>query len=109
MLTKPRYITVNRSGEKIYVSDWSTHTITCMSVDGRKEFSMGEPRGLLCDSEDDILVCGLFSRCVQVLKADGKRHCTLLTESGVINTPVPSPTETLIIPFWSVVGIIVSF
>ena len=92
MFKWPRHITVNSSGEKIFVSDYGTNTVTCMSVDGRviytyKDGSMRGPRGLLCDSEDDILVCGRNSNNVQVLTADGKRHSTLLTESDGLKNP----------------------
>ena len=86
------YITVNSSGKKIFVSDYGTHTVTCMSVDGRviytyKDDSMRKPKGLLCDSEDNILVCGESFDNVQVLTADGKRHCTLLTASDGLKKP----------------------
>ena len=92
MFKWPWYITVNSSGEKIFVSDYGRDTVTCMSVDGRviytyKDDSMRGPRGLLCDAEDNILVCGEWSHNVQVLTADGKRHCTLLTESDGLKSP----------------------
>ena len=92
MFTSPYYITVNSSGEKIFVSDYTKHTVTCMSVDGRVIYtytddSMRDPRGLLCDSEDNILVCGTDSNTVQVLTADGKRYCTLLTASDGVKDP----------------------
>ena len=92
MFWAPYYITVNSSGEKIFVSDWGTHTVTCMSVDGRviytyKDGSMREPMGLLCDSEDNIFLCGWRSNNVQVLTADGKMHCTLLTASDGLKDP----------------------
>ena len=92
MFTKPYYITVNSSGEKIFVSDWGAHTVTCMSVDGRviytyKDGSMRGPYGLLCDSEDNILVCGGMSNNVQVLTADGKRHFNFLTASDGLVCP----------------------
>ena len=92
MFMWPHFITVNSSGEKIFVSDGYTNTVTCMSVDGRVIYtyidgSMVGPRGLLCDSEDNILVCGWSSNNVQVLTADGKRHCTLLTESDGLKEP----------------------
>ena len=96
MFTWPYYITVNSSGEKIFVSDcetfYDTHTVTCMSVDGRviytyKDGSMRGPVGLLCDSEDNILVCGRWSDNVQVLTDDGKRHCTLLTANDGLKDP----------------------
>ena len=92
MFTAPDYITVNSSGEKIFVSDNVRDTVTCMSAAGRviytyKDDSMRAPRGLLCDSEDNILVCGWRSNNVQVLTADGNRHCTLLTESDGLKYP----------------------
>ena len=92
MFESPNYITVNSSGEKIFVSDYDADTVTCMAVDGRviytyKDDSMRKPEGLLCDSEDNILVCGRESNNVQVLTADGKRHCTLLTESDGLKYP----------------------
>ena len=92
MFTEPFYITVNSSGEKIFVSDYAKQTVTCMSVDGRVIYtyddgSMRRPEGLLCDSEDNILVCGGATNNVQVLTADGKRNCTLLTASDGVKWP----------------------
>ena len=86
MFNSPDYITVNSSGEKIFVSDYLPGIVTCMSDDGRviytyKDESMRGPGCLLCDSEDNILVCGGITNNIQVLTADGKRHCTLLTEN----------------------------
>ena len=89
MFDTPRYITVNSSGEKIFVSDHGTYTVTCMSVDGRVIYTYKDGSfGLLCDSEDNILVCAEDSDNVQVLTADGKRHCTLLTASDEVKVPL---------------------
>ena len=92
MFTEPDYIAVNKSGDKIFVSDSNTDTVTCMSVDGRviyayKNDSMRAPSGLLCDSEDNILVCSERCHNVQVLRADGKRHSTLLTTRDGLKDP----------------------
>ena len=92
MFISPDYITVNSSGEKIFVSDYAKETVTCLSFDGRviytyKDANMREPIGLLCDSEDNILVCGWSTHTVQILTADGKGHCTLLTESDGLMFP----------------------
>ena len=92
MFNVPYYITVNSSGEKIFVSDFVNTTVTCMSVDGRviytyEDDSFKYSGALLCDSEDNILVCVWRSNNVQVLTADGKRHCTLLTESDGLKIP----------------------
>ena len=90
MFSIPHYITVSSSGEKIFVSD--LNAVTCMSVDGRviytyEDGSMDGTMGLLCDSEDNILVCGMSTNNVQVLTADGKRHCTLLTARDGLEEP----------------------
>ena len=92
MFISPYYITVNSSGEKIFISDWKTDTVTCMSVDGHviyayKDASLREPVGLLCDSEDNILVCGQRSQNIQVITPDGKMHCSLLTSSEGLKYP----------------------
>ena len=92
MFEYPDFITVNSSGEKIFVSDRNTDIVTCMSVDGRviytyKDGRMRRPYALLCDSEDNILVCGQGSNNVQVLTADGKRHCTLLSARDRLEQP----------------------
>ena len=92
MFTEPNYVTLNKSGDKIFVSDSNTDTVTCMSVDGcviyaYKNDSIRAPSGLLCDSEDNILVCSERSHNVQVLRADGKRHSTLLTASDGLKDP----------------------
>ena len=92
MFTAPYYITVNSSGKTIFISDMGTNTVTCMSVDGGiiytyNDDSMKSPMGLLCDSEDNILVFGWHSHNAQVLTADGKRHCTLMTEDDGLAMP----------------------
>ena len=90
--TMPEYITVNPSGEKIFVSDYITATITCMTSDGRVVYSYNDndmeyPRGLYCDSGDNILVCSVESNNVQVITADGKKSRTLLTNSDGLYQP----------------------
>ena len=109
MFKWPYYITVNSSGEKIFVSDNAKQPVTCMSVDGRviytyKDYSMREPYGLLCDSEDNILVCGGRSNNVQVLTADGKMHCTLLRERDWVKSPCSiayrGSDNTLLVGCW---------
>ena len=92
MFTQPYYITVNPSGEKIFVSDNRIFTITCMTPDGRvvysyKDNDMNSPEGLYCDSGDNILVCGALSHNFQVITADGKKNCTLLTRSDGLAYP----------------------
>ena len=63
LFCQPCYITVSDSGEKIFVSDYGTNTITCLTPSGTviytyKDDDMRGPRGLICDSDDNVLVCG---------------------------------------------------
>ena len=88
----PTYITVNPSEEKIFVSDLDKDNITCITVDNRviyqySDDEMKRPRGLYCDSGDNILVCGDNSNNVQVITAEGKKKCNLLSRSDGLNRP----------------------
>ena len=92
MFASPWYITVNVSGEKIFVSDRSTATITCMTVDGDVVYQYNDkdlrcPNDLYCDSGDNILVCGWRSDNVQVITADGKKNRTLLSSDDGLQRP----------------------
>ena len=90
MFTQPHGIAVNTSGEKIFVSDCGTHTVTCMSADGHviytyKDDGMRQPMRLLCDSGDNVLVCDCSN--VQVVTADGKKDRTLLSHKDGLRFP----------------------
>ena len=92
MFISPYYITMNVTGEKIFVSDESKQTITCMTVDGDVVYQNNDkylryPRGLYCDSGDNILVCGWRSHNVQVITADGKKNRTLLSSDDGLQRP----------------------
>lgn len=89
---RPSYIAVNKTSGKVFVSDWDTRTITCMTVDGRiiyqyRDEDMEHPRGLYCDSEDNILVCGFLTRNLQMITAGGKKYSTLLTSDDGLQYP----------------------
>ena len=86
LFTLPDYITVSASGEKIFVSDYNTDTITCLTPSGTVIYAyidgdMRDPRGLICDSGDNVLVCGHGQgyHNVHIISPDGKKHRTLLT------------------------------
>ena len=92
MFTSPSYITVNVTGEKIFVSDLDTHTITCMTVDGDVVYQYNDndlrwPRGMYCDSGDNILVCGWWSCNVHVITADDRKNRTLLSSDDGLQDP----------------------
>ena len=62
-LTTPYNIAVSTTSSKIYVSDYNTHTVRCISVDGTLIFNYKHagsmyPRTVIPDEEGNILVCG---------------------------------------------------
>ena len=89
LFTRPYYITVSATGEKIFVSDWNTDTITCLTSSGTVIYTyidddMRWPRGLICDSGDNVLVCGWNSHNVHIISPDSKKYRTFLTlEDGL--------------------------
>ena len=90
--TGPSYITVSTSGEKIFVSDYYTDTITCLTPSGTviytyKNDDMSRPEGLICDSGDNVLVCGGWSHNVHIISPDGKKYRTLLTSKDGLSNP----------------------
>ena len=92
LFTNPYYITVSASGEKIFVSDSETYTITCLTSSGTviymyKDDDMRWPTGLICDSRDNVLVCGWGSHNVHTISPDGNKYHTLLTSQDGLSDP----------------------
>ena len=92
LFTNPNYITVSASGEKIFVADSLTHTVTCLTPSGTviytyKYDDMRYPRGLICDSGDNVLVCGRDSNNVHTISPDGNKYHTLLTSKDGLRDP----------------------
>ena len=90
----PAYITVSPSDEKIIVSDRmiDQNTITCMTMDNHviyqyTDTEMKDPTGLYCDDGNNVMVCDEGSSNVQVITADGKKHCELLSSRDGLKWP----------------------
>ena len=86
LIVNPNFITVNKAGDKIFVSDCGSHTITCMKVDGSivyqyKDNGLREPMNLFCDDGDNVMGCDLRSNNLHVISSDGKMHGTLSLSS----------------------------
>ena len=84
LFTNPFFITVSLSEKKIFVSDLSVDIVTCMTMDNDvvykyRDNEMKWPRGLYCDGGDNIIVCGRSSKNVQVITAEGKKRCDLVS------------------------------
>ena len=86
----PTYLTVSTTGKKIFVSDWGTSIISCMTPDGNiiyqyKDDDLTLPRALFVDAGDNIFVCYWDSRNIQVITADGRKYGTLISaDDGII-------------------------
>ena len=88
----PHYIIANMSGTKLYVSDWSTSMVSCLTTDGQliyqcKLGNMGNVHGLYVDAEDNLLVCNYNGKSVQVITAEGKIYKTLLSKADGLFEP----------------------
>ena len=84
LFTRPYYITVSLSEKKIFVSDTDGNSVTCMTMDNDVVYKYRDNKmiyspGLYCDGGDNILVVGQDSKNVQVIRADGKKHCDLVS------------------------------
>ena len=110
LFNSPSYITVSVSGEKIFVSDWHTRTVTCMVPSGRviytyKDDDMRRIRGLICDSIDNVLVCGQDSDSVYIITKAGKgKRSFLLSKDGITNPfsiAFKETDDTLIVGCWN--------
>ena len=92
MFSSPFYITVCPSSRKMFITDSSTDTVSCLMSDGTvvyqyKDKELREPRGVCVDGGGDAIVCGYFSDSVQVIRADGTKCCTLLTSQDGVSDP----------------------
>ena len=90
--SSPCTITLSPSGEKIFFTDRNTDIVTCMTVDGRIVYKyendkLKNPRGVYCDLEDNLFVCGSYSNTVHAITADGKGGGTLLTSNDGLDGP----------------------
>ena len=87
-----RYVAVSRSGEKIFVSDDKSNTVTCLTNEGKivyqyRDEGLREPCGLFIDDKDNAIVCGYESNTIHVITPAGKKHKTLLSKKDGIIGP----------------------
>ena len=92
LFDRPNYITISASGENVFISDWNTQTITCLTPNDRVIYTYTDdkirwPRGLICDSGDNVLVCGQYSHIVHTISPDGNKNRTLLTFQDGLSEP----------------------
>ena len=92
MFRRPYYLTVNPDTGYIYVSDWDTNKVTCLSSAGDIVYRYDDqeldgPRGIYVDHFGTVIVCGRSSHNVHVITASGKKHRVLLQSSDGLWLP----------------------
>ena len=110
MLKTPLYIAVSAFSGKIFITDWETHTLTCLTSDGQlvyqyKDQMLGQTRGILVDSADNVLLCYPQYDTIVVITPDGRKHGTLLSDKDGIERPwslaYRTRDNTVIVGCWS--------
>ena len=95
LFMRPFHISVSSTGENIFVSESGTNSLTCLNVAGGKisntytykDADLKIPRGVYCDDEDNVILCGHSSNNIQVVTPDGKKHHTLLSSQDGLVRP----------------------
>ena len=79
------YICVNKSRDKLYVTDPQSGSVLCLTTDGKKlvyayrNTKLKNPCGLCVDENDTVFVCGDSSRQIKSITADGKKDKTVIS------------------------------
>ena len=92
MFSSTYYITVCPSTRKLFITDRSKDTVSCLLSDGTvvyqyKDEELRGPHGVCVDGGGNVIVCGMYSHNVQVIRADGTKYCTLLTSQDGVSDP----------------------
>ena len=110
MFTSPDYITVCPITRKLFITDRSTATASCLMSDETdvyqyKDEELRVPEGVCVDGGGNVIVCGRNSHNVQVIRADSTKCCTLLTSQDGVSWPYSvayrHSDNTLILGCWN--------
>jgi sugar lactone lactonase YvrE len=68
---------VATSGDKLYYTNWNTHTVTCCDLYGTSQWEFNEsvlrcPLGISVDNDGNVYVVGFHSKNVVVISPDGQ-------------------------------------
>ncbi|XP_053386649.1 uncharacterized protein LOC128550836 [Mercenaria mercenaria] len=93
LFTSPLYMAVSPDNTTIYVSDWSSDTVTSMTFDGKvkaiyKDVQLSTPYQLTVDDPGSVYVCEIHSNNVHQLSSDLTKVKILLNTSHGMNQPV---------------------
>jgi DNA-binding beta-propeller fold protein YncE len=91
----PYIYCVATSGDKLYYTNFSTHTVTCCDLHGTAQWEFKDasvlqgPRGISVDNDGNVYVVGCSSNNIVVISPDGQRHRQVLSSGdGLVNPRV---------------------
>jgi DNA-binding beta-propeller fold protein YncE len=76
---------VATSGDKLYYTDYNTHTVTCCDLHGTTQWEFNDyrvlqyPFGISVDNDGNVYVVSYSTNNVVVMSPDGQRHRQLLS------------------------------
>ena len=80
-------------GDKLYYTNWNTHTVTCCDLQGKAQWKFEDesvlkfPLGISVDNDGNVYVTGRHSNNVMVISPDGQRHKQLLSSKDGLVEP----------------------
>ena len=92
-LVRPCRIKLNNTADRIYVTDFMTSTLKCLTKNGdliyqHTNATMKNPTSLFLDGEENVFVCGRWSHNITSVMSNGENQGTLLTRDDKLNHPL---------------------
>ena len=92
MFRRPYYLAVSRTSGNVYVSDWRSSKITCLSPAGEVIYTFSHelikyPDSLILDDMENIIVCGGQSNEVDIITHNNQSRNVLLSAGEVVSSP----------------------
>jgi DNA-binding beta-propeller fold protein YncE len=84
---------VATSGDKLYYTNYDTHTVTCCDLHGTTQWEFTDSRvlqyscGISIDNDGNVYVVGHNTNNVVVISPDGQRHRQLLSSKDGLSRP----------------------
>ena len=85
---------VATSGDKLYYTNYDTHTVTCCDLHGTTQWEFTDSRvlqyscGISIDNDGNVYVVGHSTNNVVVISPDGQRHRQLLSSKDGLSKPI---------------------